>query len=251
MNINNELVQQVKEGTHCIWNNSQRTDKVNRLIEVVHLCFPEDFETPDGKYNYYYATRSDKNYWMWSNKELSRLTPIPLDLFFVVEEEKKNNNVEHLKNIKLLTEIYKGKKFYVECYPTDTGALCFPNTNLAVKEIDLPNFSITHQSSHPPTAEGESEIISKIEKLRDNYKSHYALEENAYSKACNDIIELLSTTSEPINLEDVREQLRHNFYKSTGRYAIDSPYEYLESLEKKIAEYKAHTESIEHLRADK
>lgn len=53
-----------------------------------------------------------------------------------------DNIIEHLKNIKLLQAIYSGKKFFVECYPTDEGAICFPNSNRAVKEIELPNFQL-------------------------------------------------------------------------------------------------------------
>lgn len=45
---------------------------------------------------------------------------------------------DHLKQIKLLQAIAAGKKLYVECYPTDKGAITFPNTNQAVKLIDLP-----------------------------------------------------------------------------------------------------------------
>ena len=48
----------------------------------------------------------------------------------------------------------------------------------------------------------------------------------------------------PVNLEDVKKSLRHNFYKSTGRYYIDTPYTYIESLEKKIAEYRARKDGI-------
>lgn len=35
------------------------------------------------------------------------------------------------------------------------------------------------------------ELIKKIEALRDNFNSRYALEENAYTKACEDILELI------------------------------------------------------------
>ena len=34
-------------------------------------------------------------------------------------------------------------------------------------------------------------IITKVEDLRDKFRSHYALEENAYQRACDDVIELL------------------------------------------------------------
>lgn len=64
------------------------------------------------------------------------------------EGEKGGSGVmEHLKNIKLLQSIYGNKKFYVECFPTDKDAITFPNSNKAIKEIDLPNFS--KQASAP------------------------------------------------------------------------------------------------------
>lgn len=48
----------------------------------------------------------------------------------------------HLKMIKYLTAHYAGKKFYVECMPTDIGAKCFPNSNFAIKEIEFPTDEI-------------------------------------------------------------------------------------------------------------
>ena len=50
--------------------------------------------------------------------------------------------INHIRNIKLMQAIYQGKKFFVECYPTDTGAIHFPNSNFAVKEIELPDFDL-------------------------------------------------------------------------------------------------------------
>ena len=34
-------------------------------------------------------------------------------------------------------------------------------------------------------------IITKVEDLRDKFRSHHAMEENAYQRACDDIIELI------------------------------------------------------------
>lgn len=64
-------------------------------------------------------------------------TPTP-----VTEDIKNNKTINHIRNIKLIQAMYSGKKFYVECYPTDKGALCFPNSNRAVKEIELPDFDL-------------------------------------------------------------------------------------------------------------
>lgn len=50
--------------------------------------------------------------------------------------------INHVRNVKLLQAVYKGKKFFVECSPTDIGAVTFPNTNFAVKEIELPDFDL-------------------------------------------------------------------------------------------------------------
>ncbi len=58
------------------------------------------------------------------------------------EEIKDDKLINHIRNIKLLQAIYSGKKFYVECYPTDIGARHFPNSNFAVKEIELPDFEL-------------------------------------------------------------------------------------------------------------
>jgi len=56
------------------------------------------------------------------------------------------DTIEHLKNIKLIQAMYSQKRFFVECFPTDKGAHCFPNTNFAVKEIELPNIKIHEES---------------------------------------------------------------------------------------------------------
>lgn len=59
---------------------------------------------------------------------------------------KKDDKVlNHIRNIKLIQALYQGKKFFVQCYPTDNGAECFPNTNFAVKEIELPSFELTQE----------------------------------------------------------------------------------------------------------
>jgi hypothetical protein len=50
--------------------------------------------------------------------------------------------INHLRNVKLLQAIHSGKNFFVECDPTDEGARKFPNSNFAVKEIELPNFDL-------------------------------------------------------------------------------------------------------------
>lgn len=57
-------------------------------------------------------------------------------------EIKDDRLINHMRNIKLLQAMYSGKKFYVECYPTDEGAIHFPNSNWAVKEIELPDFEL-------------------------------------------------------------------------------------------------------------
>lgn len=89
------------------------------------------------------------------------------------KEESPNNIVEHLKNIKLLQAMYSGKKFYVDCMPTDTGAMCFPNSNRAVKEIDLPNFVLhgQHPAPQPSNSKGDEQEAVWDEAMLDLYNS--------------------------------------------------------------------------------
>jgi hypothetical protein len=73
-----------------------------------------------------------------------------------------SNVAEHLKMIKFLQEKYAGKKFYVECYPTDNGAIKLPNSNWAVKYIELPTFE-----SPSPTGDRDCEELKKeVERLK-------------------------------------------------------------------------------------
>lgn len=58
------------------------------------------------------------------------------------EIKKDDQIINHIRNVKLLQAIHSGKKFYVECYPTDEGAIIKHNSNWAVKEIELPNFNL-------------------------------------------------------------------------------------------------------------
>lgn len=67
---------------------------------------------------------------------------------------------DHLKIIKILQAHYAEKKLYVECMPTDTGAICFPNSNMAIKEIQLPD---TKLPTPPQLREGEVELPSWID----------------------------------------------------------------------------------------
>lgn len=63
-------------------------------------------------------------------------------IFFMSEIKTDDKIINHVRNVKLLQAIYSGKKFYVECYPTDEGAIRFPNSNMAVKLIELPDFDL-------------------------------------------------------------------------------------------------------------
>lgn len=58
------------------------------------------------------------------------------------EVKKDDKLINHIRNVKLLQAIHSGKRFYVDCFPTDKDAICFPNSNRAVKEIELPNFDL-------------------------------------------------------------------------------------------------------------
>lgn len=59
-----------------------------------------------------------------------------------MSEIKDDKIINHIRNIKLLQAIHSGKKLFVECYPTDEGAISIPNSNKAVKEIELPEFDL-------------------------------------------------------------------------------------------------------------
>jgi hypothetical protein len=43
---------------------------------------------------------------------------------------------KHLNRIKVMQSALKGK-IYIECMPTDIGAIAFPNSNFAIKELVL------------------------------------------------------------------------------------------------------------------
>jgi hypothetical protein len=50
--------------------------------------------------------------------------------------------INHIRNVQLLQVIYRKKRIFVECFPTEPGAISFPNTNFAVKEIELPKMDL-------------------------------------------------------------------------------------------------------------
>lgn len=64
----------------------------------------------------------------------------------MMEEKTDDKIINHVRNVKLLQAIYAGKKFFVECYPTEKDAKQFPNSNFAVKEIQLPDFDLFEET---------------------------------------------------------------------------------------------------------
>ena len=74
----------------------------------------------------------------------------------------KDSIIEHMKMINYLKSLYSGKKFFVECYPTDTNAQCFPNSNRAVKEIELPYFKLHDLLTKE--CEGKEKEIAELKK---------------------------------------------------------------------------------------
>lgn len=68
---------------------------------------------------------------------------------------------EHIKLIRILEQIYKGNRFFVECSPMDIGSIPFVNTNFAVKEIKFPDFQDTPtENDSPSIAIGKDEKLS-------------------------------------------------------------------------------------------
>lgn len=54
----------------------------------------------------------------------------------------------------MLTAYYGGKKLFIECFPTDKDAICFPNSNRAVKEIQWPE-------NYPPSSQSVDDCLLK------------------------------------------------------------------------------------------
>ncbi len=96
-----------------------------------------------------------------------------------IKTEVKTDNrlINHMRNIKLLQAIYSGKRFFVECYPTDMDAKHYPNSNFAVKEIELPNFDLYEEKlgyswrkdEPEPKQESEDELWEELVRERLTY----------------------------------------------------------------------------------
>lgn len=141
-----------------------------------------------------------------------------------------NNIVNHMRNVKLLTALYSGKKFFVECYPTDEGAIHFPNSNRAVKEIELPDFKLYEEekfgykwvpasqfSKHQVTPETERNktdaniyIDRAIEMMKDVFRSQELV------AGYNGIVSLLRYAKESHSAHQFREgQQSAGVYRKT------------------------------------
>jgi hypothetical protein len=68
-----------------------------------------------------------------------QFTPNDPERWFDIEPNDFIGN--HLRNIKILKAIYEGKRFFVECSLDDKDGAEIPNSNFAIKEIELPNFT--------------------------------------------------------------------------------------------------------------
>lgn len=95
---------------------------------------------------------------------------------------------KHLGHIKLLTAKYSGKKIFIECYPTDEGAECFPNSNRAVKEISVEALdlymkfeAIKAGASHQ--SERERELVKALEEIEEIVLKYHKI--NGNSPAAN------------------------------------------------------------------
>lgn len=71
----------------------------------------------------------------------------------------------HLNRIIKIQTSMNNKRIFVECFPTDADAICFPNSNLAVKEI----FFDADESSSAEEAIGE--LLYALEGLVNDVKN--------------------------------------------------------------------------------
>ena len=96
----------------------------------------------------------------------------------------------------------------------------------------------------PQDEELMDEIAGILYKRSDTGDDNMWLDSTKYHLVASEILIMLRAASqtkavtEPISLEDVREGLRHSYYKATGLHSEDSPYQYNEWLEEKIFNYK-------------
>lgn len=111
---------------------SERLPKVEKHYFIKGLNCTGWKMFKDGKFN----INSNDIVYYWLDEQ--HLIEVP----FEAGIKKDDSLINHIRNIKLLQDIHKGNKFFVECFPTDIGAQCFPNSNFAVKEIELPNFDL-------------------------------------------------------------------------------------------------------------
>src|SRR6185312_8573087 len=81
------------------------------------------------------------------------------------KEEKDDFIVNHLKNIKIIKAIYEGKRFFVECSLDDKDGAEIPNSNFAIKEIELPNFKAALQNKVNDEEPNKDEVIKEAKRL--------------------------------------------------------------------------------------
>ena len=84
--INEKLVQQVQDGTHCIrMRDGLTTKELEDFQSLIKYCFPQDIVNASGACLFYYASK-EREYYCCDNINPTGLTPILLDDFFKGEE---------------------------------------------------------------------------------------------------------------------------------------------------------------------
>lgn len=92
---------------------------------------------------------------------------------------------DHLNIIRVLQSVYSGKKIFVECFPTDTGAITIPNSNFAVKEVDISKLPESPLPSKGQEGEAERKAKELVAKFRNFAKDDLGREGNFNnSKQC-------------------------------------------------------------------
>lgn len=95
MKINETLVKQVQDGTHCIEHTKLESD-LPKLVQVLDHIFPECHFVASGSFKYYHVGFYDRNLWNSSDSLSSGMTSVPLQNLF---EEEKPDCCRHKKEI--------------------------------------------------------------------------------------------------------------------------------------------------------
>ncbi len=123
MKLNEQLLQQVREGKASIEYNGSDAD-FEKLDKLTAYIFPkDDWETPSYFRYYFCHDQEGSEYMMFSNTTPTGLTPIPLDDFFKVEK------VTHVLAYGLTTKVWTLKNGKYGC-----SECCFGDCDCDIEE---------------------------------------------------------------------------------------------------------------------